>query len=80
MRALTDIFFPDRVLCAPFHIASRGAMHSRDLSTGLDKGAAQLIADGKILVKSGVSPTSFTEQTMVLSDGTELHADAVIFA
>ena len=51
-----------------------------DMSTGLDKGGADLIADGRIKVKSGVSPERFTEDGVVLSDGTELSADLVIFA
>ncbi|KAI9066764.1 FAD/NAD-P-binding domain-containing protein [Trametes sanguinea] len=46
----------------------------------LDKGGADLIADGKIKVKSGVSPQKFTESSLILSDDSELHADAVIFA
>ena len=39
-----------------------------------------MIADGEIKVKSGVSPQNFTENALVLSDGTELEADVVIFA
>ena len=47
---------------------------------GLDKGGADLIADGRIKVKSGVSPREFTENSLVLSDGSVLDADVVIFA
>lgn len=39
-----------------------------------------MIADGRIKVKSGVSAQRFTKTGLVLSDGTELNADAVIFA
>ncbi|KAI0750678.1 hypothetical protein C8Q80DRAFT_1267999 [Daedaleopsis nitida] len=46
----------------------------------LDKGGADMIADGEIKVRSGVSPQKFTEKALVLSDGTELEADIVIFA
>ncbi|KAJ8473980.1 hypothetical protein ONZ51_g7524 [Trametes cubensis] len=46
----------------------------------LDKGGADLIADGKIIVKSGVSPRSFTEQGLLMSDGSEIIADVVVFA
>ncbi|KAI0774161.1 dimethylaniline monooxygenase (N-oxide-forming) [Fomes fomentarius] len=46
----------------------------------LDKGGADLIAEGKIRVKSGISVDKFTEQSVLLSDGSELEADAVIFA
>ena len=49
-------------------------------STGLDKGGADLIADGRIGFKSGVTPDRFTEKGLVLSDGTELPADLVVFA
>lgn len=46
----------------------------------MDKGAADLIADGKINVRSGVSLRRFAKKSLVLSDGTELPADAVVFA
>ncbi|RPD67297.1 dimethylaniline monooxygenase (N-oxide-forming) [Lentinus tigrinus ALCF2SS1-7] len=45
-----------------------------------DKGGAELIADGRIKVKSGVSPDYFTEAGIVFNDGTELPADVVIYA
>ena len=50
------------------------------LLIGLDKGGADLIADGKIKVKSGVWPTMFTSEGVILSDGAELPADVVVFA
>ena len=46
----------------------------------MDKGGADLIADGRIKVRSGVSPQKFTDRCIVLSDGSELEADVVIFA
>ncbi|PIL34655.1 hypothetical protein GSI_03434 [Ganoderma sinense ZZ0214-1] len=46
----------------------------------MDKGAADLIADGKIKVKSGVSLQRFSKKGLVLSDATELPADVVVFA
>lgn len=46
----------------------------------MDKGGADLIADGKIKVKSGESLQRFTKKGLVLSDGTELPADVVVFA
>ena len=49
-------------------------------SIGLDKGGADLIGDGRIKVRSGVSPERFTETGLVLSDGSELPADLVVFA
>ncbi|KAI0663308.1 FAD/NAD-P-binding domain-containing protein [Cubamyces menziesii] len=45
-----------------------------------DKGGADLIANGSIKVKSGVSLQQFTESGLILSDGSELPADTVIFA
>ena len=46
----------------------------------MDKGGADLIADGRIKIKSGVEPANFTDNSVVFSDGTELPADVVIFA
>ena len=46
----------------------------------MDKGGADLIADGRIKVKSGLSLKHFTRGGIVLSDGTELPADVVVFA
>ena len=43
-------------------------------------GGADLIANGSIKVKSGVSLQRFTESGLILSDGSELPADTVIFA
>ncbi|KAI9001124.1 FAD/NAD-P-binding domain-containing protein [Trametes punicea] len=45
-----------------------------------DKGGADLIADGSIKVKNGIFPERFSETGLVFSDGSELPADAVIFA
>ncbi|KAL1946927.1 hypothetical protein VTO73DRAFT_15031 [Trametes versicolor] len=45
-----------------------------------DKGAADLIADGRIKVKSGVAPQAFTDSGLTFTDGSELSADAVIMA
>lgn len=47
---------------------------------GLDVGCAELIASGKVALRQGVEPVSFTETGIVFNDGTELQADAVIFA
>ncbi|GJF00330.1 NAD(P)/FAD-dependent oxidoreductase [Phanerochaete sordida] len=46
----------------------------------LDKGGADLVADGRIGVKQGASPTAFTKDELVFDDGTTLPADVVIFA
>ncbi|KAF8182132.1 FAD/NAD-P-binding domain-containing protein [Mycena galopus ATCC 62051] len=47
---------------------------------GLDVGCAQLIRDGKVKVKQGVEPTSYTEDSVVFSDGSVLSADVVVYA
>ena len=47
---------------------------------GLDKGGADLRASGDIKAKPGAEPVEFTETGLKFSDGTELKADAVIFA
>ena len=47
---------------------------------GLDKGGVDLIAEGKIKMLVGVSPERFTANGLVMSDGSELSVDAVIFA
>ncbi|EJF61137.1 dimethylaniline monooxygenase (N-oxide-forming) [Dichomitus squalens LYAD-421 SS1] len=46
----------------------------------LDKGGADLIEDGRIKVKNGVTVEKFTENGVVFSDGSQLPADVVIFA
>lgn len=46
----------------------------------MDKGGADLIADGRIQVKAGVSLKEFTGTSVILSDDTELPADVVVFA
>lgn len=43
-------------------------------------GASELIADGSIAVQNGVTIASAKRRSIVLSDGTELDADAIIFA
>ncbi|KAF7313083.1 hypothetical protein MKEN_00994100 [Mycena kentingensis (nom. inval.)] len=46
----------------------------------LDVGCAQLIRDGKVKVKQGVEPASFTANSIVFTDGSSLEADIVVFA
>ncbi|KAI0752533.1 FAD/NAD-P-binding domain-containing protein [Daedaleopsis nitida] len=45
-----------------------------------DKGGADLIADGRIKVRSGVSVDRLTKTGVALSDGSELEADIVVYA
>lgn len=46
----------------------------------IDVGASDLIADGRIKLKSGVEIERLTENSVVLKDGTELKADLVVYA
>jgi putative flavoprotein involved in K+ transport len=46
----------------------------------IDVGASELIADGKIKLKSGVALDHIKEHSVVLSDGTELPADLIVYA
>ena len=46
----------------------------------IDVGASELIINGNIKLRSGVAVTGLEEETVVLSDGSELPADAVFYA
>jgi putative flavoprotein involved in K+ transport len=46
----------------------------------IEVGASELIADGRIKLKSGVEVERLTEDSVVLNDGTELKADLVVYA
>lgn len=46
----------------------------------LDVGASELVADGRIRLRSGVRIERLTTRTVVLSDGSELQADLLVYA
>jgi putative flavoprotein involved in K+ transport len=46
----------------------------------IDVGASDLVADGKIKLKSGVDVVELKEHSVLLSDGSELDADLVVYA
>ena len=46
----------------------------------IDVGASELIAEGKIKLKSGVDIERIKEHSVVLTDGTELPADLIVYA
>ncbi|MCK2199865.1 NAD(P)/FAD-dependent oxidoreductase [Corynebacterium callunae] len=46
----------------------------------IDVGASELVADGKIPVRSGVSIAEVKENSVLLTDGTELPADVIVLA
>jgi putative flavoprotein involved in K+ transport len=46
----------------------------------IDVGASQLVAEGKIKLKSGVDVERIKKHSVVLSDGSELPADLIVYA
>src|SRR5579859_1516483 len=46
----------------------------------IDVGASDLVADGKIKLKSGVGVVRIKEHSIAFSDGSELPADLIVFA
>src|SRR6195952_2695084 len=46
----------------------------------IDGGASDLVADGKIKLKRGVDVVELKEHAVVLSDGSELEADLIVYA
>jgi putative flavoprotein involved in K+ transport len=46
----------------------------------IDMGASELIIDGHVAVRSGVSVDAIHERSVVLSDGAELPADFIVYA
>ena len=46
----------------------------------IDVGASELVADGKIKLRSGVSIERIKPQSVLLSDGSELPADLIVYA
>jgi putative flavoprotein involved in K+ transport len=82
-----DAPFYDRLRAAGFQLtfgedeSGLGPMYLRRGSGYyIDVGASELIADGRIALKSGVGIDRLTEDSVVLSDGSELPADLVVYA
>jgi putative flavoprotein involved in K+ transport len=46
----------------------------------IDVGASELIADGRVKIRSGVGLEALGERSVLLSDGSELPADVVVYA
>lgn len=46
----------------------------------LDVGCSKLVLSGRVKVKHGVEIAELKEESVVLTDGSELPADVVIFA
>ena len=82
-----DADFYDRLRAAGFKLTfgedetGIGPMYLRRGSGYyIDVGASDLIADGKIRLKSGVEVSHLTEDSVVLADGSVLRADLVVYA
>ena len=54
--------------------------HRRGSGYYIDVGASQLIADGEIKLRSGVTIAEIRESSVLLTDGSELPADLIVFA
>jgi putative flavoprotein involved in K+ transport len=68
-----------------FHFGEDGSgVHTTYMRRGagyyIDVGASQMIIDGKIKLKSKVEIEKISEKSVLLSDGTELPADLIVFA
>ena len=46
----------------------------------IDVGGSELIADGRVAVRSGVEPIGFSDAAILLSDDSSLEADLVVYA
>ncbi|MEP2103618.1 MAG: NAD(P)/FAD-dependent oxidoreductase [Parasphingorhabdus sp.] len=46
----------------------------------IDVGAAAMVADGRIALKSGVGVDRLTETSLIMGDGSEIPADVIIYA
>ncbi len=82
-----DADFYDRLRAAGFQLTfgedetGIGPMYLRRGSGYyIDVGASELIADGRIKLKSGIEVSRLTEDSVVLKDGSELKADLVVYA
>ncbi len=62
------------------HTAIQGKYMRRASGYYIDVGASDLIVDGEIKVRSGVGVTAIKPQSVVLSDGSEIPADVIVYA
>jgi putative flavoprotein involved in K+ transport len=46
----------------------------------IDVGASELIADGRVKIRSGIGLEALGERSVLLSDGSELPADVIVYA
>jgi cation diffusion facilitator CzcD-associated flavoprotein CzcO len=57
-----------------------GLIYDREGGHFFDVGAGQLIADGKVKVKSDALPVAYNETGLNFADGSKIDADVVVFA
>ena len=81
-----DAAFYDRLRAAGFMLefadhSGLGTMYIRRGSGYyIDVGASELIADGRIKLKSGVEVSAIKPRAVVLNDGSEIDADLIVYA
>ena len=82
-----DAAFYDRLRKAGFMLDfgdDGSGLHMKYMRRGsgyyIDVGASELVANGSIKLKSGVGVERITEHGVLLSDGTELPADLIVYA
>ena len=82
-----DAAFYDRLRKAGFMLDfgdDGSGLHMKYIRRGsgyyIDVGASELVADGKVKLKSGVEVEEITERGVLLSDGSELEADLIVYA
>jgi cation diffusion facilitator CzcD-associated flavoprotein CzcO len=57
-----------------------GLIYDREGGHFFDVGAGQLIADGKVKVKSDALPVAYNETGLTFADGSKIDADVIVFA
>ena len=55
-------------------------MHRLIRLPAVDSGCSALIADGTIGLKAGLEVSRMTENSVILSDSSELEVDAIVYA
>ena len=82
----TDAAFYERLRAAGFMLefadhSGLGTMYIRRGSGYyIDVGASELVADGRIKLKSGVEVSAIKPRSVVFSDGSEAEADLIVYA
>lgn len=81
-----DAKFYERLRAAGFMLefADRSGLGTMYIRRGsgyyIDVGASELVADGRIKLKSGVEVSAIKPRAVVFSDGSEIEADLIVYA